>query len=199
MPKLKGSLEVGAINGMNTKVHYYTKITIKSICSKFEKSLNFYIIPEINEQVPGQPIPRETFNIPSNIKLADPNFHIPAPVDLLIGSGPTLSTFCVGQINLSPSHDLILQKTKFGWIVGGGNSVPEFENYSKCFLTNLKIDLEKFWDIEEISSKKFLSTEETFCEDHFQKHVSRDVNGRYVVALPFNENIKNLGESNKLH
>ncbi|XP_012275500.1 uncharacterized protein LOC105697081 [Orussus abietinus] len=63
------------------------------------------------------------------------------------------------------------------------------------YLTNLQFDLTKFWEIEEGPTKPHFSSEEIACEKHFQKHATRNTDGRYVVALPFREEHINLGES----
>lgn len=48
--------------------------------------------------------------------------------------------------------------------------------------------LTRFWEIEQVSVKKFLSKEEQACESHFCENVKRTASGRYIVNLPFNEN-----------
>lgn len=40
------------------------------------------------------------FEIPSHIKLADPNFNISRPVDILIGAEIFYSLFCIRQFKL---------------------------------------------------------------------------------------------------
>ena len=57
-------------------------------------------------------------------------------------------------------------------------------------LTDLKETIEKFWSVEEISDKKSFFSEELECEAYFTRHVTRDANGRYIVALPFKPNFK---------
>ena len=66
-------------------------------------------------------IDRSALQIPKNLKLADPTFHIPSPIEILLSSGPTLTSLCVGQIKIPQSIDteLCLQKTRFCWVIGG--------------------------------------------------------------------------------
>lgn len=113
-------LKVDAMNDSSTTANHFTELTINSIHSDFSKKLTFFIVPTITDMIPSDTIPREIMNIPPYIKLADPEFHKPAGIDMLLGSGPTLSIFCNGQISLPDNDDLILQKTKLGWIIGGG-------------------------------------------------------------------------------
>ena len=198
VPKKKFHISVSALNDMITSAKYYVNITFKSLYNEYTKSLNFFVIPSITDTVPSSHIPINDLNIPKNLLMADPYFYKPSKVDMLIGAGPTLSLFSLGQINLScRDFDLILQKTKLGWIIGGGvNPFKNSNNHaSSCLTSDLQFDIAKFWSIEELPKKSNFSLEELDCEEHFKKHVKRDKYGRYIVALPFKTNSKGLGES----
>ncbi|XP_050294309.1 uncharacterized protein LOC126734653 [Anthonomus grandis grandis] len=62
--------------------------------------------------------------------------------------------------------------------------------YSPCSLV-----LTKFWEVEEFPKTKYLSPEETFCEEHFSQHTSRAPDGKFVVHLPLKDSIDRLGDS----
>ena len=121
LPRKRCHIPIGAINNTSTVAKYCTTATIRSRAGNYVRSLQFIIIPTISNFIPEELIDRKNLKIPRNIKLADPNFHRPAPVDMLLGAGPTLSMICVGQINLTTPNqpDLYLQKTRLGWIIGG--------------------------------------------------------------------------------
>ena len=40
-----------------------------------------------------------------------------------------------------------------------------------------------------------ISEAERQCEEHFRYHIQRSREGRYIVALPFNERLSSLGTS----
>jgi hypothetical protein len=61
--------------------------------------------------------------------------------------------------------------------------------------TDLQADLARFWELDEGPSITHLSESERTCEEHFRNHVRRTKEGRYVVALPFNERLASLGTS----
>ena len=195
------SIPVRVLNSLCTTCYHTTAATIQSRHTNLTKSLTFFVIPTISDFTPREIINRKSIQIPSNIKLADPNFHKPAPVQMLIGAGPTLSFLSIGQINLSPSTetDLILQKTQLGWVLGGDalSKTPETTNRNQptCHVTELQFELDKFWRLEECISPPHLSMEEIAAEKHFKANTVRSANGRYVVALPFKENVNRLGES----
>lgn len=78
----------------------------------------------------------------------------------------------VGQIRLC-NNNITLQKTALGWIVTGEVSDNNYKNNTKtirqksCYtVTSLDHQLEKFWKIEEIDSKNYMSDDELACEKH---------------------------------
>ncbi|XP_058802052.1 uncharacterized protein LOC131670457 [Phymastichus coffea] len=177
-------------------------ITFRSLHNDFKRTLSFLVVPNISDSVPNDSIPRERLKIPSYIRLADPEFHKPTHVDMLIASGTTLSLFCIGTINLSQGNNvLILQKTMLGWVLGGGLNFPKNSARgvaNNCMLTDLDSSIERFWLIEEIPEKVQFSAEERECEEHFKKYVTRNEDGRYVVALPFKKSPELLGQSRSI-
>ncbi|XP_078051483.1 uncharacterized protein LOC144477624 [Augochlora pura] len=122
----KHSTSISILNQLTTASISAVTATIRSRLGGYEKTLEFLVIPHISEKEPQQQINRNSIRIPANIRLADPEFHKPAPVDMLLGTGPTLSLFSVGQIDLSPRDgpDLLLQKTRLGWVIGGSIGSP---------------------------------------------------------------------------
>ena len=147
---LKCPLNIDSLNNMQTIAQNSINLTFKSLNSSFQKTLIFHIIPKITDFAPSEHIPRESLNIHPSLKLADPEFHKPAPIDMLLSAGPTLSLFCMGQINLSQNNcDLFLHKTKLGWIIGGEIGSIKTIKKSKCFLSDVQFDLQRFWQLEE--------------------------------------------------
>ncbi|XP_076765007.1 uncharacterized protein LOC143432076 [Xylocopa sonorina] len=189
---------VGALNQLSTVARHTATATIRSKFNSYERTLTFLTMPKISSLIPDQPIDRSLINIPKNIKLADPEFHRPAPIDILLGSGTTLSLITVGQINLSTPTEpnLYLQKTMFGWVIGGSAPTTLPIHDISCHTTNaLQFDLTRFWEVEEGPQVRHLSNSDHLCETHFKEHVTRNAEGRYIVALPFNEKQARLGES----
>ncbi|EZA49711.1 Histone-lysine N-methyltransferase SETMAR [Ooceraea biroi] len=153
-------------------------------------------MPTIADLIPTEIFPRGSINIPANLRLADPEFHLPRPVDLLIGAGVTVSLFSIGQIHLPLERgDLYLQKTRLGWIVVGDPLAQRQPASITCHFTKLEGQLERFWAIEEVNADVPRSREDSECETHFVENVHREDSGRYVVRLPFRNRGERLGES----
>nr|XP_012147360.1 PREDICTED: uncharacterized protein LOC105663391 [Megachile rotundata] len=197
LPSTRASVAIQGLNQANTVANKLVTTTIKSRCSNYQRQLTFFTIPQISDRTPDMPMDRSKIRIPPNIRLADPHFHQPGKVDMLIGTGPALSCLSIGQLDLSDQsgRDLILQKTQLGWIIGGNVPVSTTRAAHKTFIANLEVSLQRFWEVEEGPCDQHFSIEERECEKHFVENVRRDDSGRYTVALPFNEKKNNLGES----
>ncbi|XP_076549256.1 uncharacterized protein LOC143307957 [Osmia lignaria lignaria] len=155
--------------------------TIQSKTNTYNRTLTFLTIPTISAFLPDQPIDRAPINIPKNIQRRG-----------------SLSLLSVGQINLSPPNgpDLFLQKTRLGWIIGGSAPASKPARSPICHATTtIQDDLARFWELEEGPQIQRLSDAERICEEHFQRTVRRNPGGRYVVALPFNDKLPQLGGS----
>lgn len=104
---------------------------------------------------------------------------------MLIGAEIFWQILCTGQIRLAKDK-LVLQKTLFGWRLGGvisSNCNPE----KLAFLATkdkLHAQIEKFWNLEEAAENRKLTEEEQLCEDYFVKTVKRNEEGRFIVSLP---------------
>ncbi|XP_058808897.1 uncharacterized protein LOC131674316 [Phymastichus coffea] len=197
LPKLSCYVKIGAVDKLSTVSKYHVKITFQSVYNNSQFQLNCLIVPNIAGVVPNDTFLRNQFNIPGNIHLADPQFHLPKPVDLLLASSTTFSVLNVGQIKLHHHDSTIgLQKTLLGWVVVGGTNNLVTSTSSVCNVVKLDKLLERFWIIEDFDHEPVKSRDEVACEEHYSKHTSRDpISGRYVVRLPFRDNKFDLGGS----
>lgn len=208
-PMQKCRIPIDALDSLTTFTKHLVSIKIQSLHNDFEKKLQFLTVPRIADLIPNERFPREKFEFPRNLKFADPEFHKPAKIDLLLGSGPTFSLLSIGQLNFSQHEfDLIVQKTLLGWVVGGTYSPNRLSKLS-CNTLNTAVTpiiecdslnqaLAKFWEIEDAEvteNSNSLSPAEQECENHFISHTTRDSTGRFIVALPFKQNRPQLGNS----
>ncbi|XP_074094323.1 uncharacterized protein LOC141524383 [Cotesia typhae] len=186
LPIQNCAIPIGAVNGMQTFSKHLIQVVCKSLNSKFQKSLSFLTVSKITDLSPNEVFPRDKIHIPNNITLADPLFHLPRPVDVLIGSGTTLALLSIGQINRSPDDcDLIIQKTVLGWVVAGGINDDNNTQPVSCQLLDLSNQLTRFWTIEDISPRGSRTLDDSLCEKYYQLNTTRDATGRYIVKLPF--------------
>ncbi|XP_060518380.1 uncharacterized protein LOC132697105 [Cylas formicarius] len=200
LPKTKVEISIFGINQLDYPVNYMVSVEVNSKTNNFRRTLSCLVLPSITGDIPAFPINRETLTIPNNLTLADPDFHQPAPVDILIGADTFWDLLCIGQIKLGTNAP-ILQKTKLGWIISGPIVTAKMFNTSQthfCHLSTdqtLQTELTKFWELEEYPKTTFLSNEEIYCENHFKQNTTRNDDGRFVVTLPLKDSISKLGDS----
>ena len=115
---------------------------------------------------------------------------------MLLGASICWELMCSNQIKPF-RRTPIIQQTQLGWIVSG--SIPDnnsqLGNKSYCGVSTndvLQRQLQKFWHIEELEQCTPRSLEEIQCEKHFTDTHTRNSEGRFVVQLPLNDNIKIL-------
>ncbi|XP_066139159.1 uncharacterized protein [Euwallacea fornicatus] len=146
-----------------------------------------------------EPMDLKGFDLPKNIRLADPNFHKPKPIDMIIGVDLFWDLFCKESQKYSYLH-----KTKLGYVISGkfpyinpvGNStLCNLATISNPMDTNLNLVLKNFWEIEECPQFPALSSEERACEKIFSETIREDENDRFIVTIPFKGSLDSLGES----
>ncbi|XP_066592932.1 uncharacterized protein [Prorops nasuta] len=191
LPSKSGSITINAINTMQTISRSSIEITFYSQYSNFQKTLSFLIIPKIIDFIPSEAFPRELIDIPSHLNLADPLFHIPNDVDLLIGAGATLSMFRKKRSVLNNiKTDLVLQETELGWAFASSSTSSNTCQSLVNRTSELSSQIAKFWEMEEMYTEDNVNDEGRECESHYVMNVSRNDSGRYTVRLPFREGIE---------
>lgn len=135
--------------------------------------------------------------------LADPTFHLPGPIDVLIGGAvfPLLLTNHNFPLGLNLPHVI---GTHFGFVVVGSApcaSTSQLADSSTTISmlsvtdTDLHTNLQRFWLLEEPPTCSKMSADDLRCDDHFTATHSRDSDGRYISQLPFKEDRTFLGSS----
>lgn len=168
-----------------------------SICklTLYSKRHNRYVhieaivVPKVTRVLPNftltkSPISSADFN---DLELADPNFHLPSHVDLLIGSNVLPQILLEGVKCIA--HSLMAQSTIFGWVISGPITVTSVSSFS-ISTSELPVDplceqLRMFWEQEEVSGQRPFSKDDEFCEELYLKTTYCNSEGRYVVKLPF--------------
>ncbi|XP_018374004.1 PREDICTED: uncharacterized protein LOC108768169 [Trachymyrmex cornetzi] len=190
----------GVMEGV-VRANKIVKLAIKSRFNSFQEIIECVVLPKITQRLPQQSVSIQSLTIPKNIRLADPNFHLSADIDMLIGAEVFWRILCAGQIKHSRSQP-IFQKTPFGWVISGCTSNVIAEpistvNFHVSQFDELNHNLKRFWEVEHLSKPR--DSEEEACNKLFLEGVSHNEEGRYVVKLPVKSDIlANLGESREM-
>ncbi|CAK9805171.1 hypothetical protein ANTPLA_LOCUS4356 [Anthophora plagiata] len=134
LPRQKTNIPVVGINSTASYITNSLRAKIKSRINNFCTDLTFLILPQITEILPSRPISKSHLNIPSNIPLADPGFHIPSEIDALIGAEVFFKLLCVGQLSIA-NGTITIQKTKIGWILAGKSPAEHPVKSTRCHVT----------------------------------------------------------------
>lgn len=207
--KENANLVVTGISNNLADIRYKALIEVRSNHNDFKTTVPCLVLKRITDTLPSYSFNLDNLNIPVNIQLADPNFNKSGNIDLLLGASLFWQLLCVGQISLGEGKP-ILQKTIFGWVVAGNCLVagPSLKksfvssNASSYFCQEHSVPLEnivsKFWELEEIEHIPETSQKSSLVEAHFAQTVTRDISGRFIVQIPFKDNIDQLGTSRDL-
>lgn len=136
-------------------------------------------------------------NIPPHCKLADPRFFEPGQVDLLIGASIFWDLIYKESFSLGPNKPFV-QNSKLGWFVSGSLGTISSNYVTSCNLSknmDVQTQLERFWEIEEVSTKPILSEQEIQTEKHFCETFKRTLEGRFIVSIPLKNSPDVLGDS----
>lgn len=77
------------------------------------------VVPTITEYQPGSSLDLQNWDIPKNIKLADPNFNKRGRINILISGAKFSDLLSKGKLRLGDNSH-IPQKTLLGWMISGG-------------------------------------------------------------------------------
>ncbi|XP_075157681.1 uncharacterized protein LOC142230948 [Haematobia irritans] len=142
--------------------------------SKYDKYVNIQaiVVPKITRLLANFVLPKSKYPMEEirDMELADPDFHSPAQVDLLIGSNALPELLLEGVKKIGGS--LIAQSTIFGWVISGPVSTE--------MISSLSLEVNEF--------PPPVSADDEFCESLYDTTTARNSEGRYIVRLPFKSN-----------
>ena len=92
------SIPIGARDTLKTTAKRYITATITSMEDTYKRTVTFLVRLTIVTLVSDKPVDRSIIQIPRSLQPADPRFHRPGPIDILLSAGPTRASLCVGQI-----------------------------------------------------------------------------------------------------
>lgn len=177
-------------------IQYMVTLNLKPrFDSNFCINVDALVLPKITRSLPNEYIEKNEWAHIKNVILADPAFNVPAPIDLLLGANHYNEIMLEG-VKKGDRDAPLAQETVFGWILTGMTETQVATNHEAISLVAAveTFDIKKFWEIEELTERR-LTLDEIRCEEIFQETHSRDIDGSYVVQIPFIENHPKLGES----
>lgn len=196
------NIAVAALSDVSLNIEGRVKTKIEAIDNAFESEITCLVVPMISNRLPSCNVNISHFKIPNKIKLADPSFNIPGNIDLLIGAD-LFWKIIMPTKQFSKINQPTLQKTVFGWIIGGPFNDDSQKKEIHCKFVKvpeIQTQLQQFWEIEECmpNNTKPLSPDEIHCENHFANNTRRNNDGRFIVKIPFKHDPSHLGDSRQI-
>ncbi|KAJ8974304.1 hypothetical protein NQ317_009544, partial [Molorchus minor] len=190
LPSYKQNLQILGLSSNSLQIDRLVEVVIQSRTTNFNDKLTCAILDRITVDLPHCSVNTRELKIPSNLRLADPEYHLTAPIDILIGDDLFYDIMLPNTVILGTNLP-ILQHTKLGYVVSG--RVPTYCSHlatrASCAATSNTVDdmIARFWKLEEVSSKNTKefakSTQERLCEQLFNTHTTLS-NSKYTVRLP---------------
>ncbi|GFX99333.1 integrase catalytic domain-containing protein [Trichonephila clavipes] len=184
--------KISGINGVNaeTSLHSCT-IEFTPHFSSLKFNLEAIVVNKVTSPLPNFQFENRQFPHLKNLKLADPNFHISKPIDVLLGA-EIYADLLEGMPIFGPAGTPTAIPTKLRYILSGKIYAPPLKE--SIVNSSLNDQLSELWKLEEVPKTNAKIQILDPCEESFSKSVKRNNEGRYIVNLPFKEN-NTLGES----
>ena len=189
-------------NGLITGININSKLSINSVVEvkiqsrvnpSFELVVKAYVLKSITSLLPVRETVYQDWAQVNDIQLADPRYHQPDKVDMLLGAEVYSQVLKNGlkKASVNSMGSTVAQCTSLGWILSG-TVASAAQNTSNIAVMHAQLGddeiLKKFWELEKEpnqNKKHILTKEESSCEEIFKNTTVRDNDGRYVVNLPF--------------
>ena len=183
-------------------------VTVQSMNSNWSQTVKVIILPKVTADMPRHNLQgiKDLPHIRDLSPLADPNFHLPKRVDLILDVD-YLDEVLLPSKRSGPPGTPSAWNTLLGWGIMGRyspNQISALKQQSVSVVTSstqeevgLNNQLQRFWSQEAILvGARALSAREKAVELHFSTtHKYFPDRQRYMVSLPRQEGSLQLGES----
>ena len=214
LPLTPEKLTLSVAQGETTKpLTHSTSFIISSLHNRsVEIPCDAAVAPTVTCDLPPLPI-HQVQDLPHvmGLPLADPNYHLPGRIDLLLGS-PLLPHFMANQLGRRGGNtEPVAQHTPFGWTLGGPSQPLNPSSVVSAYhqtpiiqdrtpeTEEPRLDdlLHSLWKDQEPEEKIPTPTEvERKVEDHYLATTTYLPNQkRYQVTLPKTDSVNDLGLS----
>lgn len=89
------------VSDTQSKSNRFVTVSMHSMYSDFRLNLNFLVTSKITGPLPSRSVDVSDLSIPCGLQLADPEFHRPSEVDLLIGNQHFFSLLKTGSVAIA--------------------------------------------------------------------------------------------------
>ena len=207
LPLTKTNLQFSGVQGTPCKsAKHLTELCLSPLQGNQAVHVKAAVVPVVTNDIPSQEIaPVDDLPHLTGLGLADPTFHLPGRVDILLGADVYPQIMKKNQMITGPVADPAAQETIFGWaIVGPVRSKGSYvQPVPACFALvqtpdqSLAEQFHQYWLSEQPEAPpRSISWTEEQVQLHYSANVSYSESScRYQVALPWKEEVPPLGDS----
>ncbi|KOB73672.1 Uncharacterized protein OBRU01_10665 [Operophtera brumata] len=177
------------VGSTRTNVDHVVQLQVESRWnSSFKMDLKAYVMSkQLTTQLPSKAVTVNNWTHLEGLNLADPSYHTPGPIDLLLGV-KEYALIVQQPLIKGPPGSPCAQKTNLGWILFG--EINSMNLQEKTFLVlHHQVDMDdipkSLWEINTDYNRK-VTKEEILCKKIYKQTYTRTEEGRSVVKLPFN-------------
>ncbi|XP_022824808.1 uncharacterized protein LOC111355259 [Spodoptera litura] len=188
-PKQKIKAEINGIADNIPKTsNYMIDVTLQPrFPSEYKLSTSLIVLPKLTSSVPKENVQKLDPQKIENKIIADPTYYKQGPIDIILGAEEYSKILLQGFEKIDSG--IISQNTEFGWILSGFCSTEPRNTIKILSLITRadEIQLNKFWELEDITENHQLNKEDQQCEQFYKDTTQRNKNGTYTVRLPFKD------------
>ncbi|UYV77433.1 hypothetical protein LAZ67_15001016 [Cordylochernes scorpioides] len=154
----------------NTSVQHSSSTVSVTFCplnNSEEFSVEAVVTGVLTSEIPNFRLKDPNWPTLKNLKLADPEFYIQAPIDMILGADIYTELMLNGSISLGEGLPMAIN-TRLGWVLLGKLMGTSESNTEVCNLSlqsepELEFVMKRFWEIESVPSPD-LCTQNEDCE-----------------------------------
>ncbi|UYV61582.1 hypothetical protein LAZ67_1005402 [Cordylochernes scorpioides] len=154
----------------NTPVQHSSSTVSVTFCplnNSEEFSVEAVVTGVLTSEIPNFRLKDPNWPTLKNLKLADPEFYIQAPIDMILGADIYTELMLNGSISLGEGLPMAIN-TRLGWVLLGKLMGTSESNTEVCNLSlqsepELEFVMKRFWEIESVPSPD-LCTQDEDCE-----------------------------------
>lgn len=166
------------------------QLACESLFGDYSFTTEAFVMSKMLNNLPNYTFEKQQWPHLLNINLADPDYNVSRPVDVLLDAGVYADIVMAGILK-GPADAPVAQQTKLGWVLLG--NVKTFN--CNVVLNNID-DISCFWEMEEIAETHPETHENEYCEKLYCETTRRLEDGRYEVKIPMKTNFEqHLGTS----
>lgn len=182
--KHRANVPITGINELQSHARDKVVVKFRSRVSPFASALECLVTPKVTGNIPTRKIDVSGWRLPEAAVLADPAFHIPGKVDMIIGGELFFDILKPRYLRLSKNLPQ-LRETHLGWIVTGvfkeSQRHVEPQHSNVAIIEVVETSKQLSWQDENEQNAPQLFTE-TACGFHSLIHAGqRDSIGKFEV------------------